>query len=311
VNKVEVVGGFNQASDWSKTQSLVTLADDGMGTWKGSAMLPSGTYLYVFRVTGDDDTTQAAKFVRYAIDPLQPSFADCPMQSPTFDKNAPNPCSQLVLPQGAAATPVHVKGKLLVGGVPAVGWLVEIERIEPMSHHFFANRVTADANGFDLVASAGSYRLQALHPKFYEATDLQLDPKTQKTLRRAISSAFPLQATDVTVAGPDLAFDTYGQYAPVGTATLPTQFAFQNSGPTRLAVYGGNGDGGVVEIGDPWYSGAPTTSGMATFGGAFNTKQANEDAAVPGIRYMWGTEEAFDAGLAWTKQTMVFPIVWQ
>jgi len=312
VNKVEVVGGFGQATDWSKTASLATLSDDGTGTWKGSVQLPNGTYLYVFRVTGDDDTSQGAKYVRYAVDPMDPAFADCPMESPTFDKNAPNPCSQLVVPQVAPATPIHVKGKLLVGGMAATGWLVEIERMEPMKHHFFANRVTADANGFDLVAAAGSYRLQALHPKFYEATDLQLDPKTQKTLRRAISSAFVLSNGDVTVAGPDLAFDKYNQYAPTnGTASLPTQFTFQNDGPTRLAVYGGNGDGGVVEIGDPWYAGQATMTGMSTFDGTFNTKQSMQDAAAPGIRYMWGTEEAFDAGIVWTKQTMVFPITWQ
>ena len=36
------------------------------------------------------------------------------------------------------------------------------------------------------------------------------------------------------------------------------------------------------------------------------------DAAAPGTRYMWGTEEPFgaDAGVTWTKQTMVFPIGW-
>jgi len=145
VKKVEVVGGFGQASDWSKTLSLISLTNDGTGKWTGTAQLPTATYLYVFRVTGDDDSTQGAAFVHYAIDPLNTAYAACPMQSPTFSMAAPNPCSQLTVPQGAQAAQVHVKGQLFVRGATAVGWIVEIEREEQGSHHFFVNRVRTDS----------------------------------------------------------------------------------------------------------------------------------------------------------------------
>jgi len=142
-------------------------------------------------------------------------------------------------------------------------------------------------------------------------TDLQLDPNVTKTLRRAISNSFPLSSADVMVSAPDLAFDQYGKYAPTITATLPTAFSFQNGTPARLEVYGEPGDAGVVEIGDPWYAAPPSFDGGSTFAGGFTTKQALQDAAVLGERYMWGTEEAYDAGVVWTKQTMVFPITWK
>jgi hypothetical protein len=132
-------------------------------------------------------------------------------------------------------------------------------------------------------------------------------------LRRAISAAFPIGASDLMIPSPDVGFHAYGQFAPTGDGgTLPTQFSFENGTSARLDVYGGPGDGGVVNIGDPWYASGATTDGGAVFGGDFNTMQANQDAAAPGTRYMWGTEEPYgaDASVAWTNQSLVFPIVW-
>jgi hypothetical protein len=312
VNKVEVVGGFGLTSDWSKTSAFATLKNDGTGNWTDTAQLPDGQYLYVFRVTGDVDTSEGAAYVRYAVDPLDTAYAACPSQSPTYSATDPNPCSRLTVPQGAAAPAVQVSGTLLSGGNPAAGWLVEIERDEAKSHHFFANRVTLDKTGsFALVGSTGSYRLQALNPQFYKATDLALDPTAIGTLRRAISDAIPLATSAVMVTTPDVTFGSYGIYAPVDASeTLPTQFTFQSGGPTRLTVYGGPGDGGVEEIGDPWFASAPVVDGGAAFDGAFNTAQATADAAALGTRYMWGTEDTYDASVGWTRQTLVFPIAW-
>jgi hypothetical protein len=316
VTKVEVVGGFGQATDWSKTASLVTLGGSG-GAYSGTATLPQGTYLYVFRVTGDAQAPNPATYARYAVDPLNTAWAACPAQSPTYSKIDANPCSQLVVgATGAppAAAPLHVKGAITVDGAAAKDWMVVLEREEPQSHHFFANRVTAAADGaFDLVASAGHYRLQVWHPTLLTETDLQRDPAQLAALRRAISTAIPLASSDVTVAAPDLAFHAYAQFAPTGDAgALPTRFAFENGAETKLTVYGSLADGGVVDIGDPWYASPNTTDGSAPFAGDFNTMQKMQDAAVPGTRYMWGTEETFgaDASVTWTKQTMVFPITW-
>jgi hypothetical protein len=316
VTKVEVVGGFGQASDWSKTESLATLTASG-STYSGTASLSPGTYLYVFRVTGDAQATTPATSVRYALDPLQTAFAPCPAQSPTYSKVDPNPCSQIAVASSggpAPATPVHVKGNVTVDGAPAGTWMVWLEREEPKSHHFFVNRVTVGGDGsFDLVGSAGSYRLQVQYPTLLSATDLERDPIQHPALRRAISAAFPLTTGDVTVVAPDLAFHAYALFAPTDDGgTLPTQFTFDHGTEAKLDVYGGPGDGGVVDIGDPWFASGPANDGGAMFAGNFDTAQATADAAAPGTRYMWGTEEPFgaDAGLAWTKQTMVFPIRW-
>jgi hypothetical protein len=316
VTKVEVVGGFNMASDWSKTESLVTLTASG-STFSGTASLPPGTYLYVFRVTGDAQSVPTTA-ARYTLDPLDTSFAPCPTQSPTYSKMDLNPCSQLTVTASggpAPASPVHVKGSLTLDGAPASTWMVWLEREEPKSHHYFVNRVTVGSDGsFDLVGSAGSYRLQIQYPTLLSATDLERNPLQLPALRRAISAAFPLATSAVTVVTPDLAFHAYAAFAPtVDGGTLPTQFNFDNGTEAKLDVYGALSDGGVVNIGDPWYSSATANDGGAVFGGSFNTAQAMEDAAAPATRYMWGTEEPFgaDSGVAWTKQTLVFPITWR
>ena len=316
VTKVEVVGGFGLASDWSKTESLVTLTASGPG-YTGTASLPPGTYLYVFRVTGDAQAPDPMAYPRYALDPLETAFALCPMQSPTFSKVDPNPCSQITVTSTggpAPAPPVHVKGNLAVDGAAASTWMIWLEREEPKYHHYFVNRVTVGSDGsFDLVGSAGSYRLQVQYPTFLTVTDLERDPTQLNALLRAISAAFPLVSADVTVVTPDLAFHDYAAFAPTGDGgTLPTQFTFDHGTEAKLEIYGGPGDGGVVNIGDPWFMSAVADDGGAVFGGSFGTAQAMQDAAAPGTRYMWGTEEPFgaDASVAWTKQTMVFPITW-
>ncbi len=316
VTKVEVVGGFGQSTDWSKTASFLTLSGSA-GMYTGTAMLPPGQYLYVFRVTGDASASNPATYARYSVDPAQPGFASCPMASPTFSKIDNNPCSQVTVTSagtGTPATPVHVTGSVAVDGAAAQGWMVVLEREEPMSHHYFANRVTVGSGGsFDLVASAGHYRLQVQYPTLLSASDLDRDPGQLAALRRAISASFELTTTPVTGPTPDVGFHDYALFAPSGDAgALPTSFTFE-TGEARLDIYGGPGDGGVVNIGDPWFASAETTDGGSTFGGDFNTPQKMQDAAAPGVRYMWGTEQAFgaDASVAWTNQSMVLPIVWQ
>lgn len=311
VSAVAVLGGFGQTSDW--TMPLVTLKNDGSGHFSGSAMLPPGSYPYVFKVTGDAQAgTASATMSRYAIDPAVSAFVACPMASPTFSKIDSNPCSQLVVPQGAADPAFHVKGVVNVDGAPAPGYLVEIEREEPMSHHFFANRVTTGADGaFDMKGAKGNYRIQVLHPSYLTTTDQQLDPVKLGTLRRQISAAF-MVAADVTLPPVELSFHTYASFSPTGATTLPTTFGWTSTLPSRVTVYGTGMDGGSPEIGDPWFAGALTGGGTATFDGGFNTKQAAQTAVNPGERYFWGIEEldAVDGGVSWTAQTMVLPITW-
>lgn len=309
VTAVSVLGGFGQTGDW--TSPFLTLTNDGSGTFRGTASLAPGAYLYVFKIVGDD--AGPAKYSRYAIDPTVSAYAACPQASPTYDANNPNPCSQLGVPQGAAATLVHVKGVVVSDGAPIAGYLVQLDRNETSSHHYFVNRDTTASDGsFDLLAAVGTYRIQVLHPTFLSATDAQRDPVALAALRRDISSSFPLATSDFVVPSAEVAFHGYGSFAPIDSGTLPTTFSFTTNAPTRLDVYGTGMDGGAPNIGDPWFASTPTQSGAATFDGGFNTAQANEKNVALGERYFWGVEEsiATDAGVSWTAQSMVFDIAW-
>ena len=312
VKAVSVYGGFGQGTDW--TAPFLTLTDDGSGTFKGQATLPNGQYAYVFKVVGDADAgTNAAKYPRYAIDPADSLFVACPTASPTYDPNAPNPCSQLVVPQAAPPAMVHVKGLVVSDGSPIGGYLVQLDREEKSSHHYFVNRVTTKNDGaFDLLAAPGSYRIQVLHPTYLSETDEQRDPKTLAALRRDISSSFPIASGAVTIPSAEVAFHGYGQFAPIDSGTLPTSFSFTTNAGTRLDVYGTAMDGGAPNIGDPWFASTPTASGTTSFDGGFNTPQATETNVALGERYFWGVEEDIttDAGVSWTAQSMVFDITW-
>jgi hypothetical protein len=310
VTGVSVYGRFGLSTDWKKP--FVTLTADGAGNFTGSATLPAGQYSYIFEVDGDDAASDTSTYTRYAIDTQNPSVTSCPTASPTYDANN-NPCSQLTVPQPAPPTLVHLKGLVVSDGVPIAGYLVELDRSEKTTHHFFTNRMTTGSDGsYDLVAAPGSYQLQVLYRSFLSDTDLQRDPPTTlAAVRRDYSQMIPAMST-VVMPNAEVAFHAYPTFSPTGSATLPTDFAFtgQVSKPTRLAVYPAAMGG--ANIGDPWYLSPMTSSGSASFDGGFNTPQALQKSAASGERYFWGIEEDLtngDAG-AWTAQSMVFDVTW-
>jgi hypothetical protein len=312
VTEVAVVGAFGQATDWM--QPLTTLMDDGTGTgtYSGSAALPVGHYTYLFRVKGDVATPKAT-FMRYAVDPSNPAFEACPQGAPSFSMTVMNPCSTLDLTLGAPtpATLYHVKGTINYDGMPKTGYLVEVERMEMGSHHYFVNRATSAADGtIDLQVATGHYRLQVLYPTFMSQTDDQRDPLTLQAARRAISSAFMVM-NDVTVAPAEVAYHTYTQMAPrTSPDTLPTHFSIAvNPGDmgARLDVYGS-------PVGDPFFASKTSTATAIVFNGMFNTTATKTTSVAIGKKYYWGTEQLgpHPAGqVQWTIQSMVFPITWQ
>ncbi len=311
VKTVEVVGAFGTATDWKS--AFLTLADDGSGTFTGTApALASGHYTYLFRVTGDEAAAaKADKLARYAIDPRDPAFVACPAASPTFSAHNSNPCSDLTVPQLVASPLLHVRGVVHSGGAPIAGYLIEIEREEPSSHHMFADRTTAGADGtFDLPVATGSYRLQVLHPTFYAMNDAQrTSPETFAAVRRTISSATPVTA-DVTLNPAEVAYEGYAAMTPRGATTLPTTFTFAVPAGTkaRAAVYGP-----TPEIGDPWWVGPLGTATSDVFDGGFDTKQASDAGLKADAGYFWGTEQQYATpagGVTWTAQSMVFPVQW-
>ena len=315
VVSVDVIGAFGQATDW--TAPLVSLTENG-GTFTGTAVLPPGTYDYLFHVVGDADAgTHAATFSRYAFDPSASAYVPCPAQSPQYSATDTNPCVSLAVP---VTTPppaqFHVRGTVVIDGAPVAGYLVELEREELMSHHLLVNRATTGADGsYDIVAAPGRYRIEVLHPQFESKTDQQLVPTTLNIARRNLSSPFEV-AADVTVSAAEMAFHDYASFAPITTGTtLPTTFSFGNSAAlsTKLTVYGTGNAGANTEIGDPWFTSPATATGSAVFSGTFPVGFATETAVATGERYFWGVEQAYpadSAGVVWTNQSLVDPVTW-
>jgi hypothetical protein len=310
VTAVDVVGGFGLAGDWMPASPLLKLTAGAAGTWSGSVELAPGQYPYVFHVTGD--AQGPANYERYTVDPGVSAFVPCPMMSPTYDAKNPNPCSEVSVPQGAAEAVNAVSGKVLYGGQPIAGYLVVIEREEPASHHFFANRMDSAADGtFSLPVAEGTYRIQLQYPTLLTQTDAARDPLTLKALRRAFSAAAKVSAP-MPLPPVDMQYLDYGDLMPTTTATLPTTFTFTviaGATKARAAVYGtANGTG--MNIGDPWWTSDFGTATTAAFTGTFDTAQATETMVKTGEGYFWGTWQELGTGAVWTGESMVLPIKW-
>jgi len=308
VTSVDVIGGFGTATDWDPKNPAVKLAKDASGTWTGTLELPPGKYPYLFHVVGDSAGMMMES--RYAIDPNLSAFIACPSGSPSYTMKNANPCSQLSVPQGAPDSTQHVKGKVTYSGAPIAGYLAEIERDEPMSHHYFADRVDTAADGsFDLTVAPGNYRIQILYPDFLTKTDADRNPFMLKALRRAISASFDT-SMPMTLPTVEMAFD-YSSFKPTAAAaTLPTTFTFtipQEAGKERAAVYG-TPTGMGKSIGDPWFASPYGTTTSVPFDGTFNTMQATETQVKSGESYFWGTW--VEMGTMWNGESMVLPITW-
>ena len=318
VTAVSVVGGFGMAGDWK--QPLVTLQPDGAGGFSGAAMLPSGEYLYLFEVTGDEAAATPASYKRYAVDPHIADFAACPMASPSFSMKQPNPCSRVTVPQLPPPSLHAVTGQVTVDGAPAAGWLTVFERDEKMSHHYFVDRATSKADGtFTVSLAPGTYRVQVLHPTFLSKTDAERAALLGTESRRVLSSTFVVSSS-LQLSPAEVAYHDYDKLSPRdvdGGVPLPTTFSFtvvQGATKARLDIYGTGMAGKQPEIGDPWYATPLGTATSAPFDGGFNTMQAGEPQAVPGERYFWGTEQlnaVADGGTQWTRQSMVVPITFR
>ena len=307
VVSVDVIGAFNQSGDW--TTPLLSLTASG-ATFTGTAMLPPGTYPYLFHVVGDADAgASSATYPHLALDGTLTDFVECPAGSPTAGKD-PNPCSQLTVPQVAAPSSYHVTGSVQKSGAGVAKWLVVLEREEAGSHHFFVDRMTTTANGnYAFTVAPGQYRVQVQHPQYESKKDSMLDPMTLATVRRNISSSFPVATADVAVTTTEVAFTQYAAFGPKTSATLPTAFTFSSGAPTKLEVYGY-----ATEIGDPWFAlAASVTIGTASFDGTFNTSAAGQVAVDNTHTFMWGVETTRvtpPTAVKWIEQSLGFPMTW-
>lgn len=313
VTKVDVVGGFGLAGDWKSASPLVTLADDGTGTWKATVDLAEGNYLYMYRVTGD--TLGPTDYKRYSLDASAPVVAACPPESPTYSDTGTNPCSQMVVPQAPDAPLFHITGKVLYGGAPAPGYLVVVDSDETAFGPYFMNRMdSADDGTFDLQVPTGMFRIQVQHPTYLTQTDVERDPYTLLALRRTVSSAFYVGAP-VELLDAEMEYADYDLLSPTMTATLPTTFEVTmhpGADEVRVGVYGTAGGTGT-NVGTQWFLSAMGGGTSIVFDGAFNTTSAQQVSVVPGEQYHWGTFHYRSAGVGktWRDQSMVLPIVWE
>ncbi|MEP7124992.1 MAG: hypothetical protein ABJE95_28945 [Byssovorax sp.] len=316
VTAVTVIGGFGLATDWDPKQPYATLTQGADGAWTAPVSLPDGSYPYLFRVTGDIADGDPA-FNRYAMDGAASSFVACPAGSPTYSMTNSNPCSQLTLPLAPPDALHHVKGVVTSDGAGIGGYLVQLDRDEPMSHHFFENRTVTAADGsFDLLSAAASVRIQVLHPTYLSKNDAQRDPVALAALLRVVSSSVQISG-NTKLTPVEVAYHDYPKTLPVGMATLPTTFQISViAGYTqaRASVYG-SAQAVIKSIGDPWFSSAYGTATSVPFDGVFTTMKASEMAVKPGEKYFWGTWQrgaaAPPGGVQWEGESMVFPIVWQ
>ena len=316
VTEVTVIGGFGKPTDWDPKQPYATLAKGADGAWTAPASLPDGSYPYLFQVTGDGAAGNPG-FNRYAMDGAASAYIACPTGSPTYSMTNSNPCSQLTLPAPAADAVHKVKGLVTYDGVGIGGYLVQLDRDEAMSHHFFENRTVTAADGtFELVTASASVRIQVLYPTLLSKTDAQRDPVALAALRRVVSSV--VQVDKSVQLGPvEVAYHDYAKDLPVGMATLPTTFkitVIPGYAQARASVYG-SAQAMFKSVGDPWFSSAYGAATDVAFDGAFDPKKASEMTVKPGEKYFWGTWQrgaaAPPGGVQWDGESMVFPIVWQ
>jgi hypothetical protein len=317
VQSVDVIGGFGMGSGVDWVTPIATLTEGSDGSFSGSAMVPAGTYPYLFHVIGDYAAgSGSATYPRYSLDETVAEYEECPA-GPTAGKD-PNPCSLVTVPQDNPEAMYKVKGSVTLDGSDAAKYLVVLERDEPSSHHYFVNRVATGANGtYTFNVAAGTYRVQVQWSGYEAMKDSQIDPNKVDAVRRTISSAFAVAAT-TQVSDADVTPPDYTKFAPSGSASpLPTTFTFPAVAATHLEVYGPGS-----EINDPWYSGSATATGSASFDGTFNTMQAGSDAVDTTDTYSWGVEwaqtdlvtgsgsDGSDNGAKWTAQSLVYPVSW-
>jgi hypothetical protein len=313
VTKVDVVGGFGQPGDWSSATPLVSLADDGTGTWTATVDLVEGEYLYMYRVFGDDDAP--ADFKRYALDQQASITIPCPEASPTHTETSNNPCSLVKVPQDPPAQLFPITGKVLYGGAPVAGYLVQVDSDETAFSPYFMNRSdTKDDGTFSLEVPTGMFRIQVQHPTYLTQSDVERDPYTLLALRRNVSTAFYVGAP-VELLDSEMEYPDYDMMMPTGAAMLPTTFEvtlLPGADEVRVGVYGtANGTG--TTVGTQWFLSPQGGGTSIPFDGAFNTTSALQANVVPGEQYYWGTFQYRSAGVgkSWRGQSMVLPIVWQ
>jgi len=301
VTAVEVYGGFHgDATDW--TMPFLSLADDGSGTFTGSASLADGTYPYMFRVHGGADNL--VRDGQYLNDQANTAFAASPADAPVQRS-----ISQLVVPQPAPALH-HVTGVVTYGGVVQPCFSVDLEVGElvdshnrVIAEHYTANYAETAADGtFDFPVADGQVGVIVRFPfKLAGATAPYPDPLATPSIGYA-RQGFKIAGADHAVEPLDVTFaaDEYAAMQPSsGSAVLPVTFAFPlvpTASSVSVAVIGTN-----IAGNDPLFWSKFGTATSLAWDGTFG----NGAHAITGTTYYWGTWQKTST---WSTESLLFPI---
>lgn len=299
VTAVDVYGGFGKADDW--TAPFLALADDGQGTFIGSAALADGSYPYLFRVHGADDNL--VKDGAFLLDQETGQFAKAPAQAP----NARS-VSVVTLPQVAAPLR-HLTGKLTYAGIPQPCFAVDLEVGElrdvnnhVLSEHGTANFIEVGPDGtFDFPVADGPVLAIARYP--FGLAGGYPDPAATPALG-VVRTAATVAGADVALDPADIAYADYAAMAPTaGSGTLPQKFTFSVVAGAQLAAMSVSKTN--IAGNDPLFLSPFTGDSSFTWDGTFG----NGQKAVTGTTYFWGSWQRFTGPTTtWTAESLLFPI---
>jgi hypothetical protein len=309
VTVVDVYGGFGQATDW--TAPFLALTNDGSGTFTGTAPLANGTYPYIFETEGSDDNLVSDHHV--FLDQYNTSFVPSPPAAPHQRS-----VSSLTVPQGAAASIVHIKGAVLFEGQPQPCYSIDLEAGENdvdnrvVSEHDTANFTESAPDGtFDFPVAVGApYMVVVRYPFLLSAADAGY-PNQAATPSVAIARTTVTVTADLTLDSVDITYPLadYAAMSPTGgTATLPVTFAFTviaGAADAYVSVTSSN-----VAGDDPAYASTPGASTSVVWDGTFNGEAGAK--AVLGTTYYWGSWQdrapLEDGGTKWVEESLIFPL---
>jgi hypothetical protein len=311
--KVEVYGGFGQATDW--TDPFLTLKNDGSGTFTGTTAVANGSYPYLYRVHGDDDGI--IRPTQYMLDQSNAHFLPSPPGSPSYaaGSKAPRSVSELIVPQ--ASQPVTtLKGIVMFAGQAQSCFSVDLEAGEvteggvAKQEHNTANITESASDGtFSFPVTSAPYQVVVRYPFTLAAGDAGYpDPSTTPSMGYARIMVTASGAT-TTLDPIDTYYPDYAKMAPTsGTATLPVTFTITlipGSEAAWVAVISTD-----IAGNDPAYASKASSSTSVMWDGTLGGKAG---MVTSGETYYWGAwqEKAplEDGGPTWNEESLLFPIV--
>jgi hypothetical protein len=313
VTSVDVLGAFGQSTDW--TMPFVSLTNDGTGSFTATASLASGSYPYVFRVSGSADNLFHSP--TFLLDQEATQFTPAPPMSP-IGRSLP----VVTVPQSTTPPALHhLRGKVVYNGEPQPCFSVAVDVGEMykdgggvLSEQSTANYMESGPDGaFDFPIASGPVMAVVRYPFLLTSADAGYPTMPSQIAAMGYArTGSNLAAGDVVLDPVEVSYPAadYGKMSPTsGTPSLPTTFTYSvvpGSTSASVAVIGTNIAGNDPSFWSPFGS---ATS--LTWDGGFGGTQGS---AIPGKQYWWGTWQKrllSDGGTVWSEESLLFPITFQ